>query len=70
MPPSGSATRPSRFEENPMPLPLRDFRKIGPNEGERFPDVVLSDQSGRVIDLHAARAGRKAIVVFYRSAEW
>ncbi len=53
-----------------MTLPPRDFRKIGPNEGERFPDVVLSDQRGRVVDLHAARAGRKAIVVFYRSAEW
>jgi peroxiredoxin len=53
-----------------MPPPPRDFSKIGPNEGEHFPDVVLSDQSGRVVDLHAARAGRKAIVVFYRSAEW
>jgi peroxiredoxin len=53
-----------------MPLPPRDFSTIGPNEGERFPDIVLPDQGGRVIDLHAARAGRKAIVVFYRSAEW
>jgi len=53
-----------------MPLPPRDFSKIGPNAGERFPDIVLPDQSGCAVDLHAARAGRKAIVVFYRSAEW
>ena len=53
-----------------MPLLPRDFSKIGPNEGERLPDVVLPDQTGRSVDLHAARAGRKAIVVFYRSAEW
>ena len=53
-----------------MPLPPRDFRKIGPNEGDRFPAVVLPDQTGRAVDLHAARAGRKAIVVFYRSADW
>jgi hypothetical protein len=38
-----------------MPLPPRDFGKIGPNEGEHVPDVVLPDQTGRVVDLHAAR---------------
>lgn len=37
-----------------MPLPPRDFNTIGPNEGERFPDVVLRDQTGRSVDLHAA----------------
>ena len=53
-----------------MPLPPRDFRAIGPNEGARFPDVRLPDQTGTLIDLHAARAGTKALVVVYRSAEW
>ena len=53
-----------------MPLPPRDFRLIGPREGQRFPDVRLPDQDGTVVDLHAARAGRPALVVFYRSAEW
>jgi hypothetical protein len=53
-----------------MPLPPRDFRAIGPNEGDRFPDVRLPDQTGASVDLHAARAGRKALVVFHRSAEW
>jgi peroxiredoxin len=53
-----------------MPLPPRDFRQIGPKEGEPFPDVRLPDQTEAPVDLHAARAGRPALVVFYRSAEW
>jgi len=53
-----------------MPLPPRDFSRIGPNEGEYFPDVCLPDQTGTPVDLHVARAGRQALVVFHRSAEW
>ena len=47
-----------------------DFDRMGPKVGERFPNVVLPDQHGQPIDLHAARAGRKGLVVFYRSAGW
>jgi hypothetical protein len=53
-----------------MPLPPRDFSKVGPPEGERFPDIHLRDQTGTLVDLHARRAGRPALVVFHRSAEW
>jgi hypothetical protein len=53
-----------------MPLPPRDFRTIGPKEGQRFPDVRLLDQTGARVDLHTHRAGRPALVVFYRSADW
>jgi peroxiredoxin len=53
-----------------MTLPPRDFTTIGPKIGERFPDVRLSDQTGALVDLHQQRAGRRALVVFYRSAEW
>ena len=53
-----------------MPLSPRDFRTIGPSEGERLPEIRLPDQTGTVVDLHAARAGRRAVVVFHRSAEW
>jgi hypothetical protein len=56
--------------EGAMPMPPRDFSQLGPNEGERFPGVLLPDQTGTAVDLHGARAGRKAIVVFHRSAEW
>jgi hypothetical protein len=51
-------------------LPEPDFDSIGPQVGERFPDVVLPDQTGTLVDLHEHRAGRRAIVVFHRSADW
>jgi peroxiredoxin len=54
----------------PAEFPSIDFSKIGPSVGKRFPDVVLPDQHGRTVDLHAARAGRRALVLFYRSARW
>jgi hypothetical protein len=47
-----------------------EFDRTGPRVGERFPDVVLPDQYGQPVDLHKARAGRKGLVVFYRSAGW
>jgi hypothetical protein len=50
-----------------MPLPPRNFSTIGPREGTRF---RLPHQSGVTVDLHAARRDRKALVVFYRSADW
>jgi peroxiredoxin len=53
-----------------MPLPPRDFSTIGPREGERFPDIILPDHTGTTVDLHRARAGRTAVVVIYRSADW
>ena len=47
-----------------------DFSTIGPRVGDRFPDLQLPDQHGRLVDLHAARGGQSALVVFYRSARW
>jgi len=54
----------------PPSLPVIDFDTIGPAVGTRFPDVRLPDQRGQTVDLHAARAGRSALIVFYRSADW
>ncbi len=51
-------------------LPSIDFEAIGPRLGEPFPDVSLPDQSGRTVDLHRVREGRRALVIFYRSASW
>jgi peroxiredoxin len=51
-------------------LPAVDFARIGQPVGARFPDVRLPDQHGRTVDLHEARAGRRALVVFHRSAKW
>ena len=50
--------------------PIIDFSRVGPQVGDVFPDVVLPDQQGRAINLHAARGGGKALVVFHRSASW
>ena len=47
-----------------------DFTKIGPAVGERFPDIILPDQRGQPVNLHQARNGRRALVVFHRSAGW
>lgn len=54
----------------PLQLPVVDFSQIGPNVGSRFPDIRLPDQTGRLVDLHAARGQRRALVVIYRSARW
>lgn len=51
-------------------FPSIDFTTIGPAVGERFPDVVLPDQTGRAVDLHAVRGNRRALILFYRSARW
>jgi peroxiredoxin len=51
-------------------LPFVDFDRIGPAVGTPFPDVRLPDQHGREVDLHAARGGRPALVVVFRSAAW
>ncbi|MGI8925927.1 MAG: hypothetical protein ACR2HN_04680 [Tepidiformaceae bacterium] len=53
-----------------MTAPTIDFAAIGPRLGQPFPDVRLPDQSGASVDLHEYRAGRPALVVFYRSARW
>jgi peroxiredoxin len=47
-----------------------DFDHVGPGVGTIFPDVTLPDQHGNQIDLHEHRAGRRAAVAFYRSADW
>jgi len=51
-------------------LPVVEFSSIGPSVGSRFPDIRLPDQTGRLVDLHAERGARRALVVFYRSARW
>ncbi len=50
--------------------PAIDFTRVGPPIGARFPDLHLPDQSGTTVDLHAARGGRRALIVFHRSARW
>ena len=42
----------------------------GPDVGTAIPDVFSHDADGHPFDLHAARAGRPAIFLFFRSAVW
>jgi peroxiredoxin len=55
---------------SPRQFPPTDFSTVGPRVGERFPDILLPDQHGASIDLHAARGQRRALIIFYRSARW
>jgi hypothetical protein len=53
-----------------LPIPEIEVMSLGPVIGQRFPDVVLPDQTGKPVSLHQRRAGRRALVVFHRSADW
>lgn len=50
--------------------PADDQFPTGPEVGEVLPGFALPDQFGREVDLHRARAGRRALVLFHRSARW
>jgi len=56
-------SRPARREPGP------DF-PTGPAVGERLPNFTLPDQYGQQIDFDSARQGRRAVVMFHRSAYW
>jgi peroxiredoxin len=47
-----------------------DYSQIGPAVGELFPDFTLPGGDAGSVRLHAWRRGRRALVVFYRSAAW
>jgi peroxiredoxin len=47
-----------------------DYRLVGPAVGDVFPDFELPDADGNPLSLQSWRAGRRALVVFYRSAAW
>ena len=47
-----------------------DYSQIGPALGEVFPDFELPDADGNAVRLNGWRSGRRALIVFYRSAAW
>ena len=63
------ALGPAKPGLGPRQDPVGEF-PTGPAVGERLPDIVATDQTGAIVDLHADRADRGAVVVFYRSAVW
>ena len=50
--------------------PVSDDFPTGPEIGQTVPDFTLPDQSGRPVAFSAARDGRQALILFYRSASW
>lgn len=62
-------TAPRPAGTGPRREPRGEF-PTGPSVGEVLPDVVAPDSAGRIVDVHELRAGRPAVVVFYRSAVW
>lgn len=53
----------------PRRIPRGEF-PTGPAVGTRLPEVVAANHQGEIVDLHADRAGRPAVLVFIRSAVW
>ena len=51
-------------------FPATDEFPTGPAVGEPVPSFVLTDQSGQRVRFPEVLAGRKALVVFQRSAVW
>ena len=66
------AQQPQEREELPPNRrgPESDDFPTGPAVGEPLPDVTLPDQHGEPVNIATARAGRRALVVFQRSARW
>ena len=50
--------------------PALDEFPSGPDVGQRLPEFTLPNQHGEPVDFHADRGKGKAVVVFYRSADW
>ena len=61
-PPEQEETPPSRR------MPESDDFPTGPAVGEPLPDFTLPDQHGRRVNFTEARGGKRALVIFHRSA--
>lgn len=48
----------------------REAFSTGPSIGDPFPEIVAMDQTGAKVDVHEARDGGPAVVVFSRATVW
>jgi len=55
---------------HPARASLPQDASTGPDVGELLPDFTLPDAQGQLVHFHADREGKKAALVFYRSAVW
>jgi len=51
-------------------MPATSDFPTGPALGEPLPDFTLPDQHGAMVNFTTARQGKRAMVVFHRSARW
>ena len=51
-------------------MPESDDFPTGPAVGEPLPDFTLPDQHGQRVNFAQARDGKRALVIFHRSARW
>ncbi len=51
-------------------FPAEEGFPTGPAVGDAMPDFELPNQDGEVVSFQKVRGGKKAAVVFYRSAVW
>jgi hypothetical protein len=65
-----AGAQPSPPKHPAQRIPAAAEFPTGPAIGERLPDFRLPNQLGETIDFHGDRAGRKAAVMFQRSAVW
>jgi len=49
---------------------LPEGASTGPEVGDLLPDFELPDANGRTVRLREDRAGKKTVLVFFRSAVW
>ena len=47
-----------------------DVSKLGPQTGERVPDLTLRDQTGKIWTLQSLMGPKGLMLVFFRSADW
>lgn len=63
--------RPEQEETPPSRRMLEsDDFPTGPAVGEPLPDFTLPDQHGQSVNVTETRDGKRALVIFHRSARW
>ncbi len=55
---------------HPARAGIPEGASTGPKIGDRLPDFELPDANGQLVNFHEDRAGKKAALIFYRSAVW
>ena len=65
-----AAQQPAPARHPAQRIPSSPDFPTGPAVGEHLPEFRLPNQHGEPIDFHVDRAGRKAALLFQRSAVW